>query len=219
MMAYTPKIKVCGLTNLADARAAASLGADYLGFVFAPSPRRLSIRAAEEFWHDLPPGVPRVGVFKDQKAAEVAAIIERLPLGYLQFHGSESPAICRSFALPVIKALSVTDVRDLHLLELYNEVADFFLLDLPKERAATPVLPRKIGRSAAALARPAFLAGGLDPANVGDFVADLRPFGIDVARGVEKEPGVKDFDKMQKFMARARGSAPSLRRGEGKPEK
>jgi phosphoribosylanthranilate isomerase len=219
MMAYTPKIKVCGLTNLADARAAAKLGADYLGFVFAPSPRRLTVREAEKFWHDLPPGVPRVGVFRDQKAREVAAVIERLPLGYLQFHGSESPAICRSFALPVIKALSVTDVKDLRLLELYNDVADFFLLDLPKEEEAAPVLPRKIARSAAALAKPAFLAGGLDPANVGDFVRDRRPFGIDVARGVEKEPGVKDFDKMRRFIASARGSSPSHRRGNGEPKR
>lgn len=199
-----PKIKICGLTNLEDAGAAAGLGADFLGFIFAPSPRRLSLEKAETFWKSLPCGVPRVGVFRDQKAKEVSAVVERLSLDYLQFHGAESPALCRSFGLPVIRALSPTEVKDLRVFELYRRVAAYFLVDLPKEGGSAEVLPRKIARASLGLGKPTLLAGGLDPGNIGGFVRDLRPFGVDVARGVECEPGKKDFGKMREFFARAR---------------
>lgn len=198
------KIKICGLTTLEDARAAAALGADFLGFIFAPSPRGLSVERAETFWKDLPCGVPRVGVFRDQRAREVSAVVERLPLDYLQFHGGESPALCRSFGLPVIRALSPREVKGLRVFELYRQVSAYFLVDLPKEGGGPGVLPREIARASLDLGKPTLLAGGLDPGNVGEFVRDLHPFGIDAARGVESEPGKKDFGKMREFFARAR---------------
>ena len=185
------KVKVCGLTNLKDARTAARFGADFLGFVFAESPRRLSLEEAEAFWGDLPPGVPRVGVFKDQTTKEVGRIIERLPFGYLQFHGKESPAICRSFGLPVIKAVAARDARSLAVLELHNGVADYFLVDLPKKGDGKKVLPLEVARAALKLKKPVFLAGGFTPENVGAVLEKARPFAVDVARGVEKSPGRK----------------------------
>lgn len=198
------KVKVCGLTNLKDARAAARCSADFLGFVFADSPRRLSLKDAKAFWADLPPGVPRVGVFKDQSSKDVARVIEALPFGYLQFHGRETPAVCRSFGLPVIKAVSAKHPRDLKVLELYNGVAEYFLVDLPKNAGRKDVLPAEIARAALKLKKPVFLAGGLTPENVGDLLAEAHPFAVDVARGVEKSPGRKDPEKVRRFIENVR---------------
>ncbi len=206
-MGRRTKIKVCGLTRLEDALSAAELGADYLGFVFAPSPRRLDRAAARRFWDDLPPGVARVGVFRDQKAREVAATVAEFPVDYIQLHGSESPAICRSFSQPVIKAFSPRSVEELSVLELYRGVADIFLVDLPKEDSTAELLPREVARAATALGKPTLLAGGLDPENVGDFVRELRPWGVDVARGVEADPGIKDRGRMESFFAAVRDAA------------
>ena len=206
-MGQRTRIKVCGLTRLADAVAAAELGADYLGFVFAPSPRRLDRAAARRFWSDLPPGTARVGVFRDQKAREVAETIEEFPVDYIQLHGSESPAICRSFAQPVIKAFSPRSAEELSVFELYRGVADLFLVDLPKENSTAALLPLEVGRAATALGKPTLLAGGLDPENVGDFVRELHPWGVDVARGVEAEPGIKDLARMNKFFEAVRKDA------------
>jgi len=204
------KVKICGLTGLADALGAAALGADFLGFVFAPSPRQLHLEEAVKFWGDLPPAVPRVGVFRDQTAREVGRIVERLPLGYLQFHGRESPAVCRSFGLPVIKAVSCRDRKDLRMLELYRDVAEYFLVDLPKEDATKRSLPLDIARAALELGRPVFLAGGLTGRSVGALLRQVRPFAVDVARGVEREPGRKDLRKMEEFMRRVRASSDTI---------
>lgn len=203
-MGRRTRIKVCGLTRLEDALSAAELGADYLGFVFAPSPRRLDRAAARRFWDDLPPGVARVGVFRDQKAREVAATVAEFPVDYIQLHGSESPAICRSFSQPVIKAFSPRSVEELSVLELYRGVAGIFLIDLPKENSTAELLPLEVGRAAAALGKPTLLAGGLDPENVGGFVRELHPWGVDVARGVEAEPGIKEPSKMKNFFEAVR---------------
>jgi phosphoribosylanthranilate isomerase len=207
MMGRGTRVKVCGLTRLEDALRAAELGADFLGFVFAPSPRRLDRSAARKFWADLPSGVPRVGVFRDQKAREIAATVAEFPVDYLQLHGSESPAICRSFSQHVIKAFSPRSVKELSVIELYRGVADIFLVDLPKENPATDLLPLEVARAATLLGKPTLLAGGLDPENVGDFVRELHPWGVDVARGVEAEPGVKDQGKMENFFAAVRDGA------------
>ena len=200
------KVKVCGLTNLKDARTAARFGADFLGFVFAESPRRLSLEDALTVWGDLPPGVPRVGVFKDQTTREVGRIIERLPFGYLQFHGKESPAICRSFGLPVIKAVSARDAGSLSGLELHNGVADFFLVDLPKKSGGKKVLSLEIARAALKLKKPVFLAGGFTPENVGDLLKNVHPFAVDVARGVEKSPGKKDPERLHQIIQAVRNA-------------
>jgi len=204
------KVKICGLTNLDDARAAARLGADFLGFVFAPSARQLTLETAERFWHDLPPYVPRVGVFKDQTAREIGRFIDRLPLGYLQFHGREGPSVCRSFGLPVIRAVSAREPRDLRPLELYRDVADYFLIDLPKEEGEGKVLPLEVARAAIGLPRPVFLAGGLTAENVGPLLREVRPFAVDVARGVESSPGKKDREKIERFIGQVRQASGTI---------
>lgn len=199
------KVKVCGLTSAADARAAAEAGADLLGFVFAPSPRRLDPELARGFWEDLPPKLPRVGVFRDQTIGEIERVLALLPLDFLQFHGAERPGFCRYFGRPVIRAISAGDPLALASAEAWADVAMYFLVDLPKE-AAAGVLADEVARAAAALPRPVFLAGGLDPGNVGAFVARHRPFGVDVARGVEASPGRKDHGKLRAFVRAAKGA-------------
>lgn len=202
MRGYRTRIKICGLTDPVEAEVAVDLGADLLGFVFAPSPRRLRVEEASGFWRSLPRGVPKVGVFKDQDEDEVGSVLAAVSLDYLQFHGNETPAFCRSFGLPVIRACSARSVDDLKAFDGW-EFADLFLVDLPKEDTEG-VIARDVARAAVLLARPALLAGGLDPGNVGGLVRSVRPWGVDVARGVEAEPGKKDIEKMRLFIDEAR---------------
>jgi phosphoribosylanthranilate isomerase len=209
------RVKICGLTNPADARAAAAAGADFLGFVFAPSPRRIAPEQAAEFWEDLPRGVPKVAVFRDQTLEEVERVISLVRPDYLQFHGLERPGFCRIFGKPVIRALPARVPADLAIASAFVEAAEIFLVDLPKGEGGA--LAAEVARAAVLLPRPTLLAGGLHPGNVRAFVEEFQPFGVDVARGVESAPGVKDHGLLREFIravktaSRATG-APSINR-------
>ncbi len=196
------KVKICGITNPADARAAGEAGADYLGFIFAPSPRRVDPAFARDFWPELPRGVPTVAVFRDQTIEEVEAVLRLVHPEFLQFHGSERPAFCRVFERPVIRALPARVPADLALAEGFVDIVDFFLVDLPKGDAGT--LPADVARAAVRLPKPVLLAGGLNPGNVRAIVEKFRPFGVDVASGVESTPGVKDHALMRQFIRAAK---------------
>lgn len=210
------RVKICGLTSAGDAVAAAEAGADFLGFVFAPSPRRVDPARAREFWRDLPPGVPRVGVFRDQALEEVERVLALVHLDYLQFHGDERPAFCRAFGVPVIRAIPARRASDLDRAAAYADCAELFLVDLPKDEAPGGTLAGEVARRAVTLPRPVLLAGGLTPENVGALVRAFRPYGVDVARGVETAPGVKDRAKVRAFIANARdGNGTSPREGRG----
>jgi len=199
------KVKICGLTSLADARAAAEAGADFLGFVFAAGPRRLDPAAARGFWADLPRDVRKVAVFRDQTIGEVEKVLALVRPDCLQFHGAETPGFCRLFELPVIRALPARVPADLALAGAFADVAELFLVDLPKGDAGA--LAAEVARAAARLPRPALLAGGLTPESVGAFVREFRPFGVDVARGVESAPGVKDHALVRDFVRNAKAAA------------
>lgn len=196
------KVKICGLTNLVDARAAAAAGADFLGFVFAPSPRRVDPVAARGFWRELPRDVPTVAIFRDQTLEEVEGVLRLVRPDFLQFHGRERPGFCRVFERPVIRALPARAPADLALAEAFVDIAEFFLVDLPKGDAGT--LAADVAMAAVALPRPVLLAGGLNPANVRAFVERFRPFGVDVASGVESSPGVKDHALLREFVSNAK---------------
>jgi phosphoribosylanthranilate isomerase len=203
-----PRVKICGLTNLADARAAAGAGADFLGFVFAAGPRRLDPAVARDFWGDLPRGVPKVAVFRDQTVGEVEGVLALVRPDYLQFHGAETPGFCRLFELPVIRALPARAPGDLALATAFLDVAELFLVDLPKGDAG--VLPAEVAHAAVRLPRPVLLAGGLTPGNVCAVVEEFRPFGVDVARGVESSPGVKDNVLVRAFVRNAKSAMETL---------
>jgi len=196
------KVKICGLTSLADACAAADAGADFLGFVFAPSPRRVDPLVAHGFWPELPRGVPTVAVFRDQTLEEVEGVLRLVRPDFLQFHGCERPAFCRVFERPVIRALPARVPADLAMADGFVDIAEFFLVDVPKGDGGT--LPADVAEAAVNLPKPVLLAGGMNPANVRAIVARFRPCGVDVASGVESSPGVKDHALVRAFIDNAK---------------
>jgi phosphoribosylanthranilate isomerase len=195
-------VKICGLTSLQDARAAADAGADLLGFIFAPGPRRIDPRAACEIWARLPPGVQKVAVFRDQSVEQVERVLALARPDYLQFHGNETPGFCRVFELPVIRALPARSPEDLAVAAAFIDAASMFLVDVPKGEGGR--LAEEVARMAVHLPKPVLLAGGLTPADVAQVVERFRPFGVDVARGVESAPGVKDHALVREFVRNAK---------------
>jgi phosphoribosylanthranilate isomerase len=202
------RVKICGITNLADAQAAVGAGADALGFNFyEPSPRHLTVPAAAGISKQLPPFVMRVGVFVNAPEELVTRAIGECGLAMLQFHGDEPPEFCTQFGLMSMKAFRLRDAETLKELPKYPTEA--WLLDAwsPEARGGTgekfnwdlAVEARKFGR-------PVFLAGGLTPENVAAAVRQVRPFGVDVASGVESSPGKKDRTKVKAFIKAVRSA-------------
>ncbi len=200
------KVKICGVTSVADACAAASAGADYLGLNFhPPSPRFVDLARAADIAAAVR-GMPLVGVFVDRPRDEVAAIAEMLGLWAVQLHGDEPPDDCAGWDRPVIKALRARPGDDLPA-RAAQYATDYLLLD-----AWVAGVPGGTGvaiEPAAARGLPAerlFVAGGLVPERVADVVRALRPFAVDVASGVEREPGIKDHGKIEDFIRRAKAA-------------
>ena len=201
------RVKICGLTNLEDALAAARVGADLLGFVFAPSPRQVTPAAAAAIIDRLPPLVATVGVFVDLEPAAILAIADRCRLDYLQLHGDESPAVCRVLAgRRLIKAFRLGQGGARPDLDLYRECGTLFLFDT--------LVPGRAGGSGRTFdwqlidrrwAGDYFmLAGGLNPENVGRAIAAVRPWAVDLSSGVESRPGKKDHQQLAALMAAVR---------------
>ena len=196
-------IKICGITNEEDGLAAAQLGADALGFVFAPSPRRISPKKARQIIKALPPLVQAVGVFVDEDPGKVSSVAEMCGLDILQFHGSESADYCDSFDQRVIKAIRLRNRQDLKSLAEYDGVVQALLLDtyLPDKLGGTGMIfnwewaveAEKYGRI--------ILAGGLNPENVAAAISIVKPYGVDASSGLEQSPGVKDHEKITQFIA------------------
>jgi phosphoribosylanthranilate isomerase len=203
------RVKICGITNAADARVAVEAGADALGFIFVEgTPRYIAPAAAAEIIAGLPPFVTPVGVFWDHAAGHVKAVAEECRLGALQFHGDEPPEALTGFTLPVIKTIKVGSPADLDGLERYRVAA--FLLDSPARwsdgEGREPIpweLARRVPRR-----HPVILAAGLTPDNVARAIAVARPWGVDVVSGVEDRPGIKSPDKVRRFVAAAKSAPP-----------
>lgn len=201
------RVKICGIARLDDALAAARLGADAIGLVFAAqSPRALSVEAAAAIAAALPPFVARVGLFVDAEPALVRAVCAAVPLELLQFHGSEPAAYCRAFGRPYLKAIAMGD-EDAAVLARARDYPDaaalLFDAHAPGGQGGSgrtfdwSRIPRD-------LARPVVLAGGLAPGNVANAIAAVRPWAVDVSSGVEASPGIKDHGKMERFIDEVR---------------
>ena len=200
------RVKICGLARLDDALAAARLGADAIGLVFAAkSPRALAPEAAAAIAAAMPPFVARVGLFLDAEPAFVRAVCATVPLELLQFHGSESAAYCRAFDRPYIKAIAMGDDGDAALRALAYPDAAALLFDAHatggQGGSGRTFDWSRVPRD---LARPVVLAGGLVPENVAGAIAAVRPWAVDVSSGVEASPGIKDHGKMERFIDEVR---------------
>ena len=200
------KVKICGITNLADGMAAAEAGADALGFMFyEQSPRNISVEAASGMASQLPPFVLKVGVFVNAPEDLVVRAIRECGLNLLQFHGDEPPEYCLQFGLMSMKALRVRDAASLQVLKDYP--TDAWLLDAysPEKAGGTgETFNWDLALEARDWGRPIFLAGGLTPENVAEAVRRARPYGVDVSSGVEAAPGKKDHAKVRAFIQAAK---------------
>ena len=200
------KVKICGLTSVADAVAAAEAGADMIGLMlYAGSPRHISLTQAAEISRALPPFVLKVGVFVNPEEALVSRAIAECQLSLLQFHGDEPSEFCTQFGLMSMKALRVQNADSLAVLEHY--ATDAFLLDAyaPNGLGGTgEKFNWDLAVEAQKFCKPIFLAGGLTPENVADAVRQVRPFAVDVSSGVEAAPGMKDAAKVRAFIAAVR---------------
>jgi phosphoribosylanthranilate isomerase len=205
-MSARTRVKICGITSVADGLAAARHGADAIGLIFyPPSPRLVTLDRAREIAGSMPPFVARVAVFVNPAASEVDAAIRACRPDLLQFHGEETADFCRGFGVPYLRALRVRQGVDLlESLSPYGDAAGW-LLDAYRqelyggtgEAFDWDLVPR-------GLARPLILSGGLDADNVGAAIRRVRPWAVDVSSGVEAAKGVKDERRIAAFMERVR---------------
>lgn len=196
------RIKICGITRIEDALAAASAGADAIGLVFySKSPRAVSIAQAKAICAELPPFITVVALFVDAKHADIDEILRSVPVDVLQFHGNETPDQCDKYGKPYIKAIRMRHDADLLAAVTQFHSAQGVLVDSyhPEEAGGTGET-FDWTRVPADLEIPVILAGGLTPENVAMAIKQLHPYAVDVSSGVEKSKGVKDVEKIHAFV-------------------
>lgn len=197
------RIKICGISDTDSALVAAEAGADAIGFIFAPSRRRVAPERAAEIAASLPPFVATVGVFVDEARSRIEELVAACGLDAVQLHGSEPAEACGSFRVPVIKAIRVKDASSLALMDGFRVGA--FLLDT-YDASALGGTGKTFDWSLAARAaqgRRIILSGGLTLDNVTGALGRVHPYGVDVSSGVETD-GRKDHAKIQEFIRRVR---------------
>jgi phosphoribosylanthranilate isomerase len=196
------KVKICGITSVADGVAAAEAGADMIGLMlYERSPRHISVELAAEISQAVSPFIVKVGVFVNPDEDTVMRAIGDCGVSLLQFHGEETPEFCTQFGAMSMKAFRVRDAGS--LLALPNYPTDAYLLDAysPDAHGGTGAkFNWDLALEAKNHGKPIFLAGGLTPENVGAAVRQVHPFGVDVSSGVESAPGKKDHAKVRAFI-------------------
>lgn len=199
--------KICGITRVEDALAAAAAGADAIGLVFyARSPRAVSVAQARQIIAALPPFVTTVGLFVDAGREELRQILAQVPLDLLQFHGDESAEQCEGHGRPYIKALRVKAGDDVAAqVARYPGVAGVLLDTFVEGVPGGTGLAFDWSLVPSGLSKPVILAGGLTPENVAAAIARVRPYAVDVSGGVESAKGIKDADKVRAFIRAAQG--------------
>jgi phosphoribosylanthranilate isomerase len=214
------RVKICGITRVADALAAANAGADAVGMVFwSGTPRCVDVQRAREIAASLPPFVTRVALFVDPDPAEVRAVLAAVPVDVLQFHGDEPRALCGAFQRPYVKAVQVKDGADLlEYASRYGDASGFLFDtyragDLPGGTGHTFDWSRLSPFLRAGLSAALILSGGLDPGNVGAAIRAVRPWAVDVSSGVEERgadgrprKGLKDAARIAAFITGVRNA-------------
>jgi phosphoribosylanthranilate isomerase len=199
-------IKVCGITRLTDALHATQQGASALGFVFWPrSPRGVTPERAAEIIRELPSNVMTVGVFVNETVEGIRDVVARSGVTTVQLHGDEPSGFAEALGWPVLRSVTVDDALDTCSTWPSGTT---FLVDAADRvrRGGTGALVDWARAAEVARRWRVVLAGGLTPENVQEAIATVRPFGVDVSSGVESAPGVKDLDKVARFVAAARSA-------------
>jgi len=195
------KIKICGITNINDALMVTEFEPDAMGFVFAPSKRKISPETAREIIKRLPLFITTVGVFMDTDIAEVNNIAEYTRIDVVQLHGSETQGYCERIKRRVIKRISICDEdkTETLIMKLGKYHVDAYLLD--PGSGSGKIFNWQI---AAGIDLPLIIAGGLTPENIKDVIKLIKPYGVDVSSGVEQTMGLKDKEKVKKFIEAVR---------------
>ncbi|ALD99552.1 MULTISPECIES: phosphoribosylanthranilate isomerase [Pseudomonas] len=200
--------KICGITRIEDALAAAEAGADAIGLVFYPkSPRAVTVLQARAIIAALPPFITTVGLFVNASRCELNETLDAVALDMLQFHGDETPDECDGYHRPYIKALRVKAGDDIAgVCRTYRNargvLLDTYVEGVPGGTGETfdwALIPDDLDK-------PVILAGGLTSANVAQAIAQVRPYAVDVSGGVEKSKGIKDREKILAFMSAVHGT-------------
>ena len=199
------RIKICGITRPEDAEQALVLGADTVGCVFhAASARHVTAEIAQDIRVAVGDAGTLVGLFVDPTVDQVQAVLDRIELDVLQFHGEESPAFCEQFQRPYLKAVAMSPDVDLTAVNSAYCSARGLLLDSAHEGQFGGTGHRFDWECIdAGLEKRLMLAGGLTADNVGDAICQVRPAAVDVSSGVEKKKGIKDCDRMRAFIEAA----------------
>ncbi|MGB2871508.1 phosphoribosylanthranilate isomerase [Psychrobacillus psychrotolerans] len=194
------KVKICGLMEKEHVEVAVQAGADAIGFVFAPSKRKITIDKARELAKGIPPEVWKIGVFVNATKEELLTAFQEVPLDFIQYHGQETPEFVRTNNVPSIKALSVHNEADVIQAKQYD--TDFYLFDAPGtdyQGGSGEVFDWKLMEGNDIPTEKIILAGGLNPNNVKVAIEQIKPFMVDVSSGVERN-GTKDIKLIQAFI-------------------
>ncbi len=199
-------VKICGITNEDDALLAVAMGADAVGFVFAPSPRQIAPQQVYDISRRLPPEILTVGVFRDEHPKRVVGLVNRSGVKAAQLHGSETADVVAEVARSVRWVIKAFPAGSPQLAKARDLATDLILLDAPTPGSGHVfdwTLAGEVPEGVRLI-----LAGGLDPDNIADAVRAVEPWGVDVSSGVERSPGKKDALKVKRFIERARAAAP-----------
>ncbi|MFC3931281.1 phosphoribosylanthranilate isomerase [Streptococcus dentapri] len=186
------KVKICGLSTKEAVETAVASGADYIGFVFAPSRRQVTIQEAQELAKLVPQGIKKIGVFVSPELKDLKAHISQVPLDLVQIHGDFDEAKIIEVSVPVIRALQVTDKQI-----AVSQQADYYLFDAPSSGSGQTFDWQQLDTSQ--LKHPFFIAGGLNVDNVLTAIDQFQPYAVDVSSGVETD-GIKDLAKIKQFI-------------------
>ncbi|OCS83392.1 phosphoribosylanthranilate isomerase [Caryophanon tenue] len=198
-------VKICGLTTAEHVETAVTHGANFIGFVFAPSSRQVTIEQAQQLAAAIPSTVKKVGVFVNETAQNIQHIAQAVPLDYIQYHGDETPEFIQTIGLPAIKAFSIATAQDVQQAATYD--VDYYLFDAPGtdyRGGSGHTFDWSLLQHAGIPKHRVIVAGGLHAENVADAIQLVQPFGVDVSSGVETNK-VKDHAKIEAFLQAAKG--------------
>ena len=198
------RVKICGITNSQDVSMAVELGVDALGFIFAPSPRRVTPGQARDFIRGIPPFVKTVGVFVDEDLTTIRDIMKFCGLDLIQLHGNEPPEVCRQLMPQVVKAFRLKAASSLLPIKRYHGQVRALLLDTYQQGVKGGTGKtfdwNLVANNVREFDMPVILSGGLTPSNVQAAISVVKPYAIDVNSGVEDQPGKKSLTLMKELL-------------------